>query len=80
MIATLKTGTDVTKVRDVLEALIAKLATIPGVHASTYTIKAEAGSQAVVLLFAGWDSVEVRLTARLSRHMTTMLVGPSCYA
>lgn len=76
-IATLKTDTNVPKFKEAQDAVVAKLLSAPGVHAAAYAVTAEAGSQAVLLLLVGWDSVEVRLTVWLAKHVLTIWCRPT---
>ncbi|KAI0729173.1 hypothetical protein C8Q72DRAFT_830573 [Fomitopsis betulina] len=73
-IATLKAGADIQKLKESQEEVGAKLSSAPGVHASAYGIVKEAGSQDVLLLFVGWDSVEAHNAVR-AEHQNDPLVA-----
>ena len=71
---------DLPKFKEAQEAVIEKLLTAPGVHGAAYGVTKEA-ERDVVVLFVGWDSVEVRTRLDVSlteclltvRHRRTML-------
>ena len=72
---------DLPKFKEAQEAVIEKLLTAPGVHGAAYGVTKEAGRD-VVVLFVGWDSVEVRtrLGVALTECLLTAITGAPCSA